>query len=188
MWCKASEFRGDSQLSTWIMGIADRCALKTLRRRRHQLVDAVPIENESLPAPDELDAAERGESVALAVQQLPTDQRLTLELAYGQGHSCRGDCTTSWAAPSIPLRRGCIMRAANCARSCRGSPERHAPLMSGRHRKASDKIRLNRTNQGCHSWWSEIRLSELRHQTPIRFAAEAGARGNESSGGWCSNS
>jgi RNA polymerase sigma-70 factor, ECF subfamily len=48
----------------------------------------VPIENESLPAPDELGAAETGEWVALALQQLPNDQRLTLELAYGQGYSC----------------------------------------------------------------------------------------------------
>jgi RNA polymerase sigma-70 factor, ECF subfamily len=88
VWCKAGEFRGDSRLSTWIMGIAYRCALKTLRRRGHQLLHAVPIENECLPAPDELHAAETGEWVALAMQQLPTDQRLTLELAYGQGYSC----------------------------------------------------------------------------------------------------
>jgi RNA polymerase sigma-70 factor (ECF subfamily) len=88
VWCKASEFRGDSRLSTWIMGIAYRRALKTLRSRAHQLFHAVPIEDECLPAPDELDAAETGEWVALAMQQLPTEQRLTLELAYGQGHSC----------------------------------------------------------------------------------------------------
>jgi RNA polymerase sigma-70 factor (ECF subfamily) len=88
VWCKAGEFRGDSRLSTWIMGIAYRCALKTLRRRGHQLFTAVPIENEYLPAPDELDAAETGEWVAMAMRQLPTDQRLTVELAYGQGHSC----------------------------------------------------------------------------------------------------
>lgn len=86
VWRKASEFRGDSQLSTWIMGIAYRCALKTLRSRAQ--ADTVPIENEFLPAPDELDAAETGEWVSLAMQQLPTDQRLTLELAYGLGHSC----------------------------------------------------------------------------------------------------
>ena len=88
VWCKASEFRGDSRLSTWIMGIAYRCALKALRRRGHQLFTAVPIENECLPAPDGLDTVETREWVALALQQLPTDQRLTLELAYGQGHSC----------------------------------------------------------------------------------------------------
>jgi RNA polymerase sigma-70 factor (ECF subfamily) len=88
VWCKAGEFRGDSRLSTWIMGIAYRCALKTLRRSGHQLFAAVPVENESLVAPDELNAAETAEWVALAMQQLSTDQRLTLELAYGQGHSC----------------------------------------------------------------------------------------------------
>ena len=88
VWCKAGEFRNDSRLSTWIMGIAYRCALKTLRRRGHQLFSAVPIENESLRAPDELNAAETSEWVALAMQQLSTDQRLTVELAYGQGYSC----------------------------------------------------------------------------------------------------
>jgi RNA polymerase sigma-70 factor (ECF subfamily) len=88
VWCKAGEFRGDSRLSTWIMGIAYRCALKTLRRRGHQLAHAVQIEDEPLPAPDELDAAETREWVALAMQHLSADQRLTMELAYGQGHSC----------------------------------------------------------------------------------------------------
>ena len=88
VWCKAGEFRGDSRLSTWIMGIAYRRALKTLRRRGHQLVNAVPLEDTCLPAPDELGAAETGEWLALAMQHLTTDQRLTLELAYGLGHSC----------------------------------------------------------------------------------------------------
>jgi RNA polymerase sigma-70 factor, ECF subfamily len=88
VWCKAGEFRGDSRLSTWIMGIAYRCALKALRRSGHQLFSAVPLDNEFLAAPDELTAAETAEWVALAMQQLSTDQRLTLELAYGQGHSC----------------------------------------------------------------------------------------------------
>jgi RNA polymerase sigma-70 factor, ECF subfamily len=86
VWQKASEFRGESRLSTWIMGIAYRRALKTLRSRSR--VDAMPIENEILAAPDELHVAETGEWIALAVQQLPADQRLTLELAYGLGHSC----------------------------------------------------------------------------------------------------
>ena len=111
VWCKASEFRGDSRISTWIMGIAYRCALKTLRSRGHQLYHAVPIENEFLPAPDELDAAETGEWVALAVQQLPIPQRLTLELAYGQGHSCEEiaqimDCPVSTVKTRMFHARG----------------------------------------------------------------------------------
>jgi RNA polymerase sigma-70 factor (ECF subfamily) len=88
VWCKAGEFRGESRLSTWIMGIAYRHALQTLRRRGYQLFHAMPIENEHLAAPDQMDAAETGEWVALAMQRLPADQRFTMELAYGQGHSC----------------------------------------------------------------------------------------------------
>jgi RNA polymerase sigma-70 factor (ECF subfamily) len=88
VWCKAGEFRGDSRLSTWILGIAYRRALKTLRRRGHQLFHAERIEEAYLAAPDEVAAAETSEWVALAMQQLSADQRLTLELAYGLGHSC----------------------------------------------------------------------------------------------------
>jgi RNA polymerase sigma-70 factor (ECF subfamily) len=88
VWCKAGEFRGDSRLSTWIMGIAYRRTLKELRRPGNRLLAAVPIESERLPAADEIGAQETREWVALAIQQLPIDQQLTLELAYGQGHSC----------------------------------------------------------------------------------------------------
>jgi RNA polymerase sigma-70 factor (ECF subfamily) len=88
VWRKAGDFRGDSRISTWIMGIAYRRALKTLRQRGHQLFDAVPLENEPLVAPDELGEAETGEWILLGMQQLPTDQRLALEFAYGYGHSC----------------------------------------------------------------------------------------------------
>jgi len=88
VWRKAGEFRGDSRVSTWIMGIAYRRALKTLRSRANQPHDTVPIENEPLVAPDELGDAELGEWILLAMQQLPTDQRLVVEFAYGYGHSC----------------------------------------------------------------------------------------------------
>jgi len=88
VWRKAGEFRGESRVSTWIMGIAYRRALKTLRNRGHQLYDALPIEGETLVAPDELAEAETGEWLLLAMQQLPLEQRLVLEYAYGYGHSC----------------------------------------------------------------------------------------------------
>jgi RNA polymerase sigma-70 factor (ECF subfamily) len=88
VWNKAGEFRGDSRLSTWIMGIAYRRALKTLRSPGNRLFDAAPIENDALLAPDELGASETDEWLSLAMQQLPAEQRLTLELAYGQGYSC----------------------------------------------------------------------------------------------------
>ncbi len=88
VWRKAGDFRGDSRVSTWIMGIAYRRALKTLRSRGNQTLDTVPIENEPLVAPDELGEAEMGEWILLAMQQLPAEQRLAVEFAYGYGHSC----------------------------------------------------------------------------------------------------
>ena len=88
VWRKAADFRGDSRVSTWIMGIAYRRALKTLRSRGNQTLDTVPIENEPLVAPDELGEAELGEWILLAMQQLPAEQRLAVEFAYGYGHSC----------------------------------------------------------------------------------------------------
>ena len=40
VWRKAKEFRGDSRVSTWIMGIAYRRALKMLRDARADLPSA----------------------------------------------------------------------------------------------------------------------------------------------------
>ena len=88
VWRKAGDFRGDSRVSTWIMGIAYRRALKALRSRKQALIDGVPLETEPLVAPDELGAAETSEWILLAMQKLPTEQRLALEFAYGYGHSC----------------------------------------------------------------------------------------------------
>ena len=39
-------------------------------------------------APDELGEAETAEWILLGMQQLPIEQRLALEFAYGHGHSC----------------------------------------------------------------------------------------------------
>lgn len=88
VWRSASEFRGQSTLSTWIMGIAYRRALKTLRSRRAKdwfldLVAQVP----SVP----VDAREQDETrdwLAHAMSELPLEQRAALELAYLYGHSC----------------------------------------------------------------------------------------------------
>src|ERR1700677_2871430 len=48
VWRKAEEFRGDSRVSTWIMGIAWRCALKALRRNTDSsaetLASSMPVE------------------------------------------------------------------------------------------------------------------------------------------------
>ena len=79
-------------------------------------------------APDELNAAETGEWVALAMQQLSTDQRLTLELAYGQGYSCAEIAEIMGCPVNTVKTRMFHARGESCAqRFCRSSPERPAP-------------------------------------------------------------
>jgi RNA polymerase sigma-70 factor, ECF subfamily len=89
VWNKAADFRGESRISTWIMGIAYRRALKALRGGAQRLIEeSVPIEDQELAAPDTTASAELSEWLLQAMEKLPTDQRLTVEFAYGYGHSC----------------------------------------------------------------------------------------------------
>jgi RNA polymerase sigma-70 factor (ECF subfamily) len=86
VWQQAARFRGDSRPSTWIMGIAYRCALKALRQHGDEPQE-YPAD---LDLPDGVDAHsahETNEWIAKALCHLTHDQRLTLELAYGAGHT-----------------------------------------------------------------------------------------------------
>jgi RNA polymerase sigma-70 factor (ECF subfamily) len=89
VWCKAAGFRGDSQVSTWIMGIAYRRALKTLRRLHADSRETSPLEpaTEAI-AENALDAAEQHEWIERALAQLPLEQRMVIEFTYFLGHSC----------------------------------------------------------------------------------------------------
>ena len=89
VWCKAKEFRGDARVSTWIMGIAYRRALKMLRDARADLPSAGGQPSLSEPAVDETEhAAEQRDWLVHGLRQLPQDQRTSLELAYYLGYSC----------------------------------------------------------------------------------------------------
>jgi RNA polymerase sigma-70 factor, ECF subfamily len=88
VWRNASEFRGQSTISTWIMGIAYRRALKALRSRRAKewFIDLVA----QLPTTS-IDSREEDidrDWLANALKELPIEQRSALELAYLYGHSC----------------------------------------------------------------------------------------------------
>jgi RNA polymerase sigma-70 factor (ECF subfamily) len=86
VWQRAKDFRGASRVSTWIIGIAYRIALKSLRRNdglvRAQRYDSLPE-----PAVEPMKDAELRDWVAHGLSHLPIEQRLTLELAYNMGHS-----------------------------------------------------------------------------------------------------
>jgi RNA polymerase sigma-70 factor (ECF subfamily) len=88
VWTKAGEFRGASQLSTWIIGIAYRRALNALRRAKIRPVSDAPFDEDSISV-DSTDAAETdGQWLALGLSRLPVEQRMALELTYTLGHSC----------------------------------------------------------------------------------------------------
>jgi RNA polymerase sigma-70 factor, ECF subfamily len=88
VWTKAAEFRGASQLSTWIIGIAYRRALNALRRAKIRPVSDEPFDEDSISV-ESTDAAETdGQWLAQGLSRLPVEQRMALELTYTLGHSC----------------------------------------------------------------------------------------------------
>jgi RNA polymerase sigma-70 factor, ECF subfamily len=85
VWLKAGDFRGDSLVSTWIVGITYRRALKALRRHgapRPMLVEEVAV------APDAQQEDENRQWLGQALAELPLEQRMVMEFSYLMGHSC----------------------------------------------------------------------------------------------------
>jgi RNA polymerase sigma-70 factor (ECF subfamily) len=88
VWTKAGEFRGASQLSTWIIGIAYRRALNALRRAKIRPIADQPFDEDSISVPSTDEATTDVEWLALGLSRLPVEQRMALELTYTLGHSC----------------------------------------------------------------------------------------------------
>jgi RNA polymerase sigma-70 factor (ECF subfamily) len=86
VWQSAKDFRHASQVSTWIIGIAYRTALKSLRRQKHHTA-AVSLDDYPEQTVDPTFETEVQDWLKHGLNQLPVEQRLTLELAYHMGHS-----------------------------------------------------------------------------------------------------
>lgn len=85
VWQKAAEFRGDSRVSTWIFGIAYRCALKALRQHGEEAVDHAIDDATAVADPG--DDRELRDWLGKGLVRLSADQRAVLELAYVAGYS-----------------------------------------------------------------------------------------------------
>jgi RNA polymerase sigma-70 factor (ECF subfamily) len=108
VWRQAERFRGDSRVSTWIMGIAYRRALKSLRREltRHereiggdeQMIDLAMVE-------EPVRSHELQDWILAGLKQLPLEQRTAIELAYYFGHSFEEIASIMGCPPSTVKAR-----------------------------------------------------------------------------------
>jgi RNA polymerase sigma-70 factor, ECF subfamily len=89
VWKKAGDFRGESQPSTWILGIAYRRARNAFRSSARA---GSPENLDALLEPPTSDEPMRTEELrdwlVQALGQLPVEQRLAVELCYELGYSC----------------------------------------------------------------------------------------------------
>jgi RNA polymerase sigma-70 factor (ECF subfamily) len=89
VWQRAAEFRNASRVSTWIMAIAYRRALKMIRRAvTHERVMRLEVADGEMAVADAVVALEERQLLDHALAQLPLEQRLVLEFTYYLDHSC----------------------------------------------------------------------------------------------------
>jgi RNA polymerase sigma-70 factor (ECF subfamily) len=89
VWEKAGDFRGDSRVSTWIMGIAYRRGLNLLRaehRADERMV--LPTTGDQHLRDTVAEQTDLAELLERGLESLSPDHRAVLELTYHLGHSC----------------------------------------------------------------------------------------------------
>ena len=88
---RASQFRGDSQVTTWLHRIVVNASLDRMRRRSTRPTVPLPVEEETgIPLPDPEDRIGRRElqlDIAAALAELPEDQREAVALVDIEGWS-----------------------------------------------------------------------------------------------------
>lgn len=89
VWRKARDFRGDSQPSTWILGIAYRRARNAFRSAtRITAGENLIALLQPLTANEPMQTEELRDWLQQALAHLPVEQRLAVELCYELGLSC----------------------------------------------------------------------------------------------------
>ncbi len=88
VWRKAGDFRGDSQPSTWILGIAYRKARSAFRASARLAERDLESAAEALTTEAPANTEELRDWLGQALGQLPVEQRMAVELCYELGYSC----------------------------------------------------------------------------------------------------
>jgi RNA polymerase sigma-70 factor (ECF subfamily) len=143
VWCKAGEFRGDSQPLTWIMGIAYHKARNALRSSKRLVSEG------SLQTPPPLlttegpqQAEELRDWLGHALVQLPEEQRLAVVLCYELGLSCEEiagimDCPTNTVKTRLFHARAKLQRILRESGGSEQDVPRPAPRRAGRTKSES---------------------------------------------------
>jgi RNA polymerase sigma-70 factor, ECF subfamily len=84
VWRKASSFRGESKVSTWIFGIAYRQTMRRVTRKKLRLAPAIDMNNHGV---DEDSALETENWVRKGLLELSSAQQLTVMLVFYLGLS-----------------------------------------------------------------------------------------------------
>ena len=88
VWRKAADFRGDSQPSTWILGIAYRKARSAFRASARLAERELEGADELLITEAPANTEELRDWLGQALGQLPVEQRMAVEMCYELGYSC----------------------------------------------------------------------------------------------------
>lgn len=88
VWNKASQFKGDSKVSSWIFAITYRACLKLLQKQKTRRGLFEIFKQNTL---DEMEHEQRGSAdnsqLEAAIRALPAKQKLVIEMSYFQGYS-----------------------------------------------------------------------------------------------------
>jgi RNA polymerase sigma-70 factor (ECF subfamily) len=85
VWQNAGRFRGDASVSSWVIGIAYRKALKALKKSRPWL----PLDEAPQAALTSADATSAAVELESSLAQLSPEHRAVMELTYYFGYSYR---------------------------------------------------------------------------------------------------
>jgi RNA polymerase sigma-70 factor (ECF subfamily) len=89
VWRKARDFRGDSQPSTWILGIAYRRARNAFRSAtRITAGENLEALLQPLTSHEPMQTEELRDWLVQALAHLPVEQRMAVQLCYELGYSC----------------------------------------------------------------------------------------------------
>ena len=86
VWRKSRDFRNASQVSTWIIGIAHRTAIREHRRQR-RYANWVGLDRCPESCVDSTEQTETWDWLQHGIGSLSRDQQLVLQLAYGVGYA-----------------------------------------------------------------------------------------------------